>query len=79
MATYGRDTLYRRMARIKVSLPPHPVRTYDDAMARRRRNSLAPSNGREGRRGRRLGLAWLLQEGRDIGIVLNFKNRVPGA
>jgi len=32
-----------------------------------------------GRRGRRLGVAQPLQEGYDIGMVLNFKNRVPGA
>jgi len=32
-----------------------------------------------GRRGRRLGVARPLQEGRDIGIVLNFKHRILGA
>jgi len=57
---------------------------YKNAIAWRQRNSSAPSNKREGgreggREGRRLGVARPLQEGRDSGIVLNFKNCVPGA
>jgi len=35
--------------------------------------------GRKGREGRRLGVARPLQESCDIGIVLNFKNRILGA
>ena len=45
-------------------------------MARRR----AMEEGEEGEeRERRLGMARPLQESRNIGVVLNFKNRVPGA
>jgi len=32
-----------------------------------------------GRRRRRLGVAWPLQEGHNISMVLNFKNYIPGA
>ena len=53
---------------------------YDDVIARRQRNSSAPSNKREGgREERKLRVARPLQEGRNSGIVLNFKNCVLGA
>jgi len=62
----------------------------DDAMARRRRDGLVMTQWlgaeqweegeeREGREGRRLGVARPLQESCDIGVVLNFKNRISGA